>query len=181
MLALYLVGPQVTDGLQFERQSITGHQWWRFIGANLVHASGSHLAMNLVALVIITLVAGRTLGPLQTFLAWIISSLATTVGLWFLNPDIQWYLGASGALHGMLIATALPQALKRDFTAIAVVLFLVVKLAWEQWFGPLPGSESSVGVRVIVDAHLYGAIGGIISALVNRTLAQDSQVASSKN
>lgn len=178
MFVLYLMGSQVTDDLQYERQWIGDSQWWRLISANLVHASGSHLAMNLAALVILVLVAGRTLRPIQVLVAWIITGLATTVGLWLLNPDIQWYLGASGALHGMLIAVTLPQAIKGDLTASILLLLLAVKLAWEQLVGPLPGSEDSVGTRVIVDAHLYGAFGGMVVIMLNAMLNKKPGTAS---
>ena len=42
------------------------------------------------------------------------------------------------------------------------------KLAWEQFAGPLPGSESGSGGPVIVDAHLYGAVGGLLAAVLIR-------------
>jgi len=44
-----------------------------------------------------------------------------------------------------------------------ILLVLVVgKLVWEQLTGALPGSESIAGGEVLVDAHLYGAIGGAV-------------------
>lgn len=181
MLVLYLSGSHATEALQFERQWISDRQWWRFLGANLVHSGGAHLAMNLIGLVIVALISGRTLGPGQVLVAWIVTSLATTLGLWFLNPGIQWYLGASGALHGMLIAVALPLALKGDFTGVALSVLLAVKLAWEQLMGPLPGSEESLGTRVVVDAHLYGALGGVLFIMLSATISQIGPTASTED
>jgi len=49
----------------------------------------------------------------------------------------------------------------------AILLTLVIgKLIWEQLSGPLPGSESTAGGFVVVDSHLYGAIGGALIGLV---------------
>jgi hypothetical protein len=45
---------------------------------------------------------------------------------------------------------------------------LLGKLAWEQFSGPLPGSEGTAGGPVIVDSHLFGALGGALTALTLR-------------
>jgi len=42
---------------------------------------------------------------------------------------------------------------------------LLAKLAYEQLYGALPGSAATAGGPVIVDAHLYGSIAGIIAAV----------------
>ena len=47
--------------------------------------------------------------------------------------------------------------------ALALTLLLVGKLAWEQWHGALPLSGD---MPVVVDAHLYGAIGGALAGAV---------------
>ena len=47
-----------------------------------------------------------------------------------------------------------------------LAVFVAGKLLWEQTVGPLPGSESSAGGTVIVNAHLYGAVGGVLGALI---------------
>jgi len=43
-----------------------------------------------------------------------------------------------------------------------LLALIIGKLAWEQVAGALPGSESVAGGNVVVNAHLYGAIGGAI-------------------
>ncbi len=65
-------------------------------------------------------------------------------------------------LHGLLI-WALLRELKQQPAANAFLLSLVAaKLAWEQFSGPIPGSETIAKGRVIVDAHLYGSLGGAL-------------------
>lgn len=48
---------------------------------------------------------------------------------------------------------------------IMLLLALCGKVAWEQLYGGLPGSTGLTGTTVIVDAHLYGLVGGLISVL----------------
>jgi hypothetical protein len=84
-------------------------------------------------------------------------------GFVLFEPQLQWYVGLSGVLHGALAAGVV--AWWRHETrplALALTLVLVGKLAWEQWHGALPLSGD---MPVIVDAHLYGAVGGFLGAL----------------
>ena len=47
-----------------------------------------------------------------------------------------------------------------------MLLAVVGKIVWEQVVGPMPFSESTSGGPVLVDAHLYGAVGGLLSQLI---------------
>jgi membrane associated rhomboid family serine protease len=69
-------------------------------------------------------------------------------------------------LHGLLVAGLFAGAMQRDREAVVLSILVIAKLVWEQAVGPLPGSESTAGGAVIVDAHLYGAVGGLLGALI---------------
>jgi membrane associated rhomboid family serine protease len=72
-------------------------------------------------------------------------------------------VGLSGVLHGLLLAGAV-QGFKTLPSESAIIVAIVIgKLAWEQFAGPLPGSESVSGGNVVVNAHLFGGIGGLIA------------------
>ena len=45
-------------------------------------------------------------------------------------------------------------------------LLVAAKLIYEQFVGPLPGSAESSGGAVIVASHLYGAITGVMAAVL---------------
>jgi membrane associated rhomboid family serine protease len=94
------------------------------------------------------------------------SLCAIDAGLWFVNPELQWYVGLSGLLHGILAAGIVVSLQKPQLELLALGLLLVAKLGWEQLYGPLPGSESSSGGPVVVAAHLYGAAGGGLAGLL---------------
>ena len=58
-----------------------------------------------------------------------------------------------------------------------VILALVMaKLLFEQLIGPLPGSETTSGGPVVIDAHLYGAVGGVIAVLILAGLRRSTSV-----
>jgi len=77
---------------------------------------------------------------------------------------LQWYVGLSGLLHGMLAAGILASLPERRAEASILGVVVAGKLVFEQLVGPLPGSESTSGGAVIVDAHLFGVIGGMLVA-----------------
>ena len=79
-------------------------------------------------------------------------------------PDLHWYVGLSGVLHGLFIAGALRWMSRAEIEGYVLAAFLVVKLVWEQVYGALPMSVSGAGGPVVVDAHTAGAVGGLACA-----------------
>ena len=79
-----------------------------------------------------------------------------------------WYVGLSGLLHGLLAAGITTKLRQPDGETLLLAGLLIGKLVWEQFGGPLPGSEVTSGGPVVVNAHLYGALGGCLGALLAR-------------
>ena len=89
--------------------------------------------------------------------------LAIDAGLWLRDSTVQWYVGSSGVLHGVLAAgTLAPAAPRASRRAGCWPLVLAGKLLYEHFAGPLPFSGSG---RVVVNAHLFGVLGGAAAAL----------------
>lgn len=164
LVALQFGGDSAIRALRYTRDAVTDGEWWRLLTANLIHAGWHHLALNLAAAGLGLVMLERALTVGLWIFALLLGGLATTVGLWILAGGISWYLGASGALHGLFVAGGLVLALRRDGFGIAILAIIGAKLVWEQVAGPVPGSAESAGVPVIVDAHLYGALGGAAAA-----------------
>ncbi len=144
--------------LRYENAAIGNGQLWRLITAHLVHLGWPHLLLNLLAFWLI----------LELFflpdirLRLLLLTLGTSLGLLLFSPDVGWYAGLSGALHGLLALALLDRALTSPQSSVIMLLLLAGKLLWEQLQGPLPGSVSLTQGSVIVDAHLYGAISGAV-------------------
>ena len=82
------------------------------------------------------------------------SLAAIDLGFWFFEPQLQWYVGASGLLHGVFAFGCLALVRQRDPVGIIAAVIFVAKLSWEHWQGPLPFERNAPVVTV---AHLYGA------------------------
>jgi rhomboid family GlyGly-CTERM serine protease len=163
-LALLPGGDAGREWLRFERTGIAAGEAWRLLTGHLVHLGVSHTLLNLAGLVLVWVLVGRAFSTRQWL--WIMagSVAAIDLGLWFGSPSLEWYVGLSGLLHGMLAAGIVAGLAARSGEAVVLAVVVAGKLAWEQFAGPLPGSEATSGGAVIVDAHLYGVIGGTLVA-----------------
>ena len=151
------------DWFQFARAEIQMGQWWRFLTANFVHLSWQHLGMNALGLVLIYALFPNVLQWNAWIVVLLLTSLSVTFGIWLFNPDIVWYVGLSGALHGILVILLVLDYVTHQHR-LNILLFIAVltKLIWEMWVGPVPGSETTAGGPVVVQAHSYGFFGGIL-------------------
>ena len=161
-----LGGKPVRELLAFDRTGIAAGEAWRLLSGHFVHLGISHLSLNLVGLALVWYLVGRHFTTVRWLFVAILSIVAMDAGFWWLNPELDWYVGLSGLLHGLLAAGLVVAVRERDREGLVIALFVIGKLAWEQWGGPLPGSEATAGGAVIVDAHLYGAIGGALAGIV---------------
>lgn len=163
---LLLGGDTTREWLRFERDAIIAGEFWRLVTGHLVHLGWSHFGLDAVGLVLVWYLVGDGFRAAAWVIVALVSVSAIDAGLWFINPQLQWYVGLSGVLHGIL-AAGIVVSLRRPRTELIVLgLLLVAKLGWEQFYGPLPGSEGGSGGAVVVGAHLYGAIGGGLAGLL---------------
>ena len=167
LLALLAAGgDSVRNALSYDRAALAAGEWWRALTAHFVHLDVSHAALNGMGLVLMWALFARDYSPLRWLAIYLFSSLCISAGLWLWDPGVTDYVGASGALHGVMTAGTLAHLRRRDLDGWILAAFIVVKLAYEQFAGALPFSSSG---NTIVDAHLYGAVGGIALALFLRS------------
>jgi len=158
-----LIGEPARRVLSFDREAIGAGQWWRLLSAHFVHIDLEHAVLNSLGLVLMWALFARDYSPWRWAAIYSGAALAVSVGLWFRNPELQWYVGASGALHGVMTAGTIAHLRRRDLDGWILAIFIVGKLAYEQFAGALPFAGTA---NTIVDAHLYGAIGGVVLGLL---------------
>lgn len=174
-LLIAIGGPTVGDALRYEREAVLGGQIWRLVTGNLVHLGWSHLLLNLAGLALIWALFRQALGAWAWIITFMVCALGVGLGMLLLNARIGWYVGLSGVLHGFFAAGAVAARDINPGTKALILGLLGAKLLWEQVYGSLPGTTAAAGGNVIVDAHLYGALaglvaGGIMSHLSRRAL-----------
>jgi rhomboid family GlyGly-CTERM serine protease len=168
ILALETSGDWGREALSLYWPGVAEGQLWRLLAAHFVHLGSSHALLNIAGLILVWYLVG----PVFRRGAWVFIAVASAftidLGLWWFEPELTWYVGLSGVLHGLLAAGLIGRLPTRkiEFWAIAVVL--IVKIFYEQLIGPMPGSEVTSGGPVVVGAHLYGALGGVIAGIICR-------------
>jgi rhomboid family GlyGly-CTERM serine protease len=162
VVLLSLGGESARVLLRYDRAAVAdAGEYWRLLTGHLVHGSFTHMALNLAGLALLGGLFPRHYS-LAGWLAIIVLSIATIdLGFVWNEPQLEWYVGLSGLLHGALAAGAIAWwRYESRGLALVLSLILIAKLTWEQTHGALPLSGD---MNVIVDAHLYGAIGGAMA------------------
>ncbi|MBV8740712.1 MAG: rhombosortase [Sinobacteraceae bacterium] len=152
--------------LRYDRVALGAGQWWRLLTAHVVHLDFEHALLNSLGLILMWALFARDFRPRQWLLILAGAIAAIDAGLWLRDSTVLWYVGSSGALHGVMSAGTLAHVRRRDLDAWLLAPFLLLKLTYEQLSGALP--LVSAPAAVVVDAHLYGALGGLAVALLLR-------------
>ena len=164
VLAAY--GDSGREWLSFDRVAIGNGEYWRLLSGHFVHLGLSHLLLNVAGFLLVWYLLAAYFARWQ----WLIIILCVIVGIdlgfWFFEPTLQWYVGLSGLLHGLLGAGVVGGFRTGRVEIWVLGAALIGKLTYEQLLGPLPGSEESSGGAVIVAAHAYGALVGAVTAAV---------------
>lgn len=162
-----LAGDEGIALFQYQRSAILEGEYWRAISGHLVHGTWQHWLLNAAGLSLLWAIFPRHLCNRSAALLSLGIALSTSIALLILDPAVNWYLGMSALLHGLLAAWLVVDLLDGKRMAGLLLLLISLKLAYEQWLGPLPGSMESTGLPVLVNAHLYGALsGGLFGALL---------------
>lgn len=162
LLLPVMMGEAGRVALRYDRAALAAGQWWRLLTAHFVHLDFDHAALNSLGLVLMWALFARDYRPLHWLAILVGSMAAIDAGLWLRDSTVAWYVGSSGALHGIMAAGTLAHLRRGDLDGWILAVFIVVKLAYEQTAGALPFTDSHAGV--VVDAHLFGALGGVAVA-----------------
>ncbi len=152
--------------VRYDRAAIAAGEWWRLVSGHLLHLGWMHLALNLAGLGLIAGLFWRYWTAWNFALVFVCSLIAADIGLWWFSPEVGWYVGLSGILHGLLVAGALFAFRRERAFSLAVMAIVTGKLAWEQVTHSSAGTEQLIGGHVLFDAHLYGFTGGAIAAIM---------------
>lgn len=162
LLSSLLAWLGMNNELEFNRQLIEQDQLWRLFTSQFVHANWAHLGLNCAGIALIWLLHGEYTSPSRY--GFNIATLAIWCGLgvfWFC-PTITIYTGLSALLHGVIIWGAIKDVTVGLKSGYVLFIGVWVKLIAEQINGPSADIGALINSTVAVDAHLIGAIGGVL-------------------
>ncbi|MDF2180001.1 rhombosortase [Aliiglaciecola sp. CAU 1673] len=163
---LYGFEPASSQWLAYDRIAMQTGEWWRLLTGNFLHTNGYHLLLNAAGLLLLWGLHGDYYRPLPFILLLMACALGATIGLYWWTPQMSWYVGLSGALHGLFAWGALMDIRHGLKSGYILILGIWLKIGYETWVGPSQDVESLIGATVATDAHLFGALTGTVLGLM---------------
>lgn len=159
---LAFFNPELSSLLQFDRQAILAGEWWRLWSGHLLHTNSWHLLMNLAGLVVIIMLHGNYYRG-WPFVFLVVAGFGLSgLALLFWSPETSLYVGLSGWLHALLVYGACEDVRRHWSSGWLILAGVAAKVGWEQWQGASNDLVMLIEADVAVDAHLYGAICGVL-------------------
>jgi rhomboid protease GluP len=158
---------------------IVGGQWWRLISVMFLHFGFLHVALNLLALVVIGPSVESMLGRVRYLIVYFVAGIGSAYAV-VLFTQLNWvapevYVGASGAIMGLFGAAAAIYFHDWRTSRSGIALNFLRRMAL------------IIGIQVVADltipgtslsVHLIGAIiGFIVTLLLNQFVARKQRAA----
>ncbi|WP_052481153.1 rhombosortase [Gilvimarinus agarilyticus] len=167
LAGLAAAGQTLNPLLQYQRSAIDQWQVWRLFSAHLVHLNLIHGLLNLAGLWLIIFWVGTERSRTSWMLAGALIGLSISLSLYIWQPNISYYVGLSGVLHGLLVFGLAPLCAQNLPAGWAGIIAITIKLCYEQI---IPGGNSTTEVLiagpVVSIAHIYGAVSGALLAFI---------------
>lgn len=143
-------------------------EWHRFLTGAFLHGGIAHLAFNMITLYFFGPVLEIVLGPANFLIVYFGSIVVAHLFLYMKYNDDPDYVavGASGAISGVLFGFCLFFPFEKIYLflipiGIPAFLFAVGFAGYSYWASNQPPGKGVFG-RVAHEAHLGGAVGGLI-------------------
>ncbi len=172
-----LLWPDALIALRWQRGAIGDGQGWRMLSAHFAHLGVLHAFANLAGMALVIGLLGTAMRAADAVWVMLVSALTIIAGLSVFNPALGWYAGLSGVVHGLWAGCAVlgccrpgppcsdsaRQYVRAPHLSVhaAALGVLLLKLMLPS----LPWQALTSGLPVVLQSHLYGALGGTVAAL----------------
>ena len=174
----YFSGEILTHALVYQRELITRGEMWRLLTGHFLHTNGFHLLLNVAALLMLWALHGHFYTIKNYSALFLFCACSTSAGIYYFNPSLIQYVGLSGVLHGVFVFGAIRDILSKDKTGYLLFLGVWLKIAYEQIYGASSDVSDLIEASVAVDAHLWGAVGGLLFSLFYLTQIKKASITS---
>ena len=158
---LQLTSVDLNPMLEYNRIRFIEGEYWRVLSGHFVHLSWYHWFMNMAGILLIAWVLPPTSHPLTETGLSISLAFGVGFGLYWIAPDLIYYVGLSGLLHGLFVTAIWRSPYYSLVIRLSVLALVIAKMVWEFsiWYDPLAQADQ-LGGRVEIRAHLIGVILG---------------------
>ncbi len=162
--------PFLQQWLIWDRVEIYQGEWWRILTGNITHTNSVHMAMNLTALIVLTMIHKQYYHGRDFWLSvWVMMCL---IGVMMLFTQFGTYAGLSGVLHGLFVwGVVMDMKNKIPFSKL-LLMGVIFKLCYETFMEGDGLTQSMIEASIAYQAHWVGAIVGLIFALYRLTVLE---------
>jgi rhomboid family GlyGly-CTERM serine protease len=97
--------------------------------------------------------------------------LSVSLGILAFNPEYTRYAGLSGVIHGLIVVGLCTSCAHPRWLRATALLLLAVKITQEQSANfHADGLQLLIPAAIAVDAHLYGALTGLLFIAADKCL-----------
>lgn len=132
-------------------------QWWRLVTAIFLHISFSHVLFNCFSIFLFAPALENMLGKFKFIILYLGTGIIGNLATFFLQPMEFSYLGASGAIYGLLGLYLFMAALRKDLidhqNRTVIIVILVIGLV-----------STFIYPNTDILGHLFGLLAGFAFA-----------------
>ena len=161
-LLAFVFDQQTSDLLIYDRKLIIAGEYWRLLTGHFFHSNGNHFMLNIAAVALLWALHGQYYYFKNYLVIFFVSGLICSLGILWFAENIAFYVGLSGVLHGFFVWGALMDIKHHEKTGYLLLIGVIAKILHEQFYGASADVERLIGATVATDAHLYGAVGGLV-------------------
>ncbi|MBU2892996.1 rhombosortase [Colwellia sp. D2M02] len=161
-LLAFTVDSLLSEYFVYQRQLISQGEVWRLLSGHFFHTNGYHLLLNIMALLLLSLLHSKFYTIKRYSLLFLFCAVFCSLALYLFEPSLIQYVGLSGVLHGVFAWGALMDVRHGDKTGYLLLSGVMVKILHEQYYGANNELSELINASVAINAHLWGAIAGLI-------------------
>ncbi len=166
LLALLIAMQPLYDLLEYRHGSIADGAYWRLLTGHFIHAGQLHFLTSALAGALLLLLFRTVLTGMPLLFVTLTQALCISLYLYYRVPELEWYSGLSGLLHGLLVTGSLLSLAAGEWIFVLGLLLPWLKVGLETYYAPTGYISSVLGERVITQAHLAGVMTGTLTGCV---------------
>ena len=171
----FIFDQQYSDLFIYNRELISQHEFWRLVSGHFFHTNANHFMLNAAAVALLWALHGQYYNQINYWLIFLVSALVCGLGIHWFSLDISLYVGLSGVLHGFFVWGALMDIKHQEKTGYLLLIGVCFKIVHEQLYGASADVEALINSSVATDAHMFGAIGGLLAFVICCTLTKNAK------
>jgi rhomboid family GlyGly-CTERM serine protease len=180
-LLAFIFDGYLSDTFVYQRILVTQGEMWRVLSGHFFHTNGFHFLLNSAAVVMLWALHGQFYTIKKYLIVFWVSACICAVGIHWFSLNIDQYVGLSGILHGLFIWGAIEDIKAKERTGYLLLIGVILKIAHEQYYGASADVAELIGATVAINAHLWGAIGGLLAVIILMLLNSPNKKSSELN